>query len=222
MKVGMRLWIPVSAAMVLAFVSLASAHAACGVSGFPGVKKSAWNLSYGQPRLVRASLGGDRDDDRDDATSIVGFWHVKFISNGNNWGLPPGVSFPEDSEQDAGYSQWHSDGTEIMNSGGRAPNTDNFCLGVWAKVGPHQYRLNHFATPWDPTQGPNDPAGNPMGVLIGPANIKQLVTLSGDGNSFAGPYAIEGYDESNHHIYHIEGMVYGSRITVNTPPSPVF
>jgi hypothetical protein len=28
---------------------------------------------------------------------------------------------------DAGFAQWHSDGTEIMNS--HAPATSNFCLG---------------------------------------------------------------------------------------------
>jgi hypothetical protein len=37
---------------------------------------------------------------------------------------------------DDGYSQWHADGTEIMNSGAHAPNTSNFCLGVWAQIGP--------------------------------------------------------------------------------------
>ena len=218
MKLGMRLLIPGAGAIAMALALMPSAYAACGVSGFPIAKKSAWTMRDGQPRLLRAGL----DDDGDDGLSIVGFWHVKFISDGNNWGLPPGVSFPKGSEQDAGYSQWHSDGTEIMNSGGRAPNTDNFCLGVWAKVGARQYRLNHFATPWDPTAGPLDSAGNPMGVLIGPANIKELVTLSEDGNSFSGSYAIEGYDESNDHIYHIEGTIYATRITVNTPASPVF
>ena len=212
MRVGMRLWLPLAGVLALAAGMAQSAQAACGVLGVPVAKKSAWNSSYGQPRLLRVALNGGRDNDRDDGPSIVGFWHVKFISDGNNWGLPPGVSFPQGSEQDAGYSQWHGDGTEIMNSGGRAPLTGSFCLGVWAQVGLREYTLNHFAIAWDPTGK----------VLIGPANIKEQVTLSRDGDSFSGPYAIEGYDESNDHIYHIEGTVYGTRVTVNTPASPVF
>jgi hypothetical protein len=43
-----------------------------------------------------------------------------------------------------GFSQWHSDGTEILNSS-RPPATSNFCLGVWEKTGPFAYKLNHFA-----------------------------------------------------------------------------
>lgn len=212
-------WLTLAMSLIaLAFGIAPSALALCGSGKQPVAKESSWRMQSGQLRLLRTTLS----EDEDRPVSIVGFWHVKFVSDGNNWGLPPGVSFPKGSEQDAGYSVWHSDGTEIMNSGGRAPNTDNFCLGVWAQVEPHKYKLNHFATPWDPTAGPLDAAGNPTGVLIGPANIIEFVTLSPDGKSFSGPYAIEGYDESGNHIYHIEGTVYGTRITVDTPPSSIF
>jgi hypothetical protein len=221
MNRGLGRWTMAIGAAVVALGCAPGAWAACG--GFAATKKvhpSAWTGQPGQVRLLRTAGGQDLDQLL--SPPIVGFWHVKFISDGENWGLPPGVSFPKGSEQDAGYSQWHSDGTEIMNSGGRAPNTDNFCLGVWAQTGPRTYQLNHFATPWDPTAGSLDSAGNPVGVLIGPANIREQVTLSLDAQSFSGPYSIEGYDENNDHIYHIEGTVYGTRITVNTPASPIF
>jgi hypothetical protein len=39
---------------------------------------------------------------------------------------------------------WHSDYTEIMNSG-RPPQDGDFCLGVWEQVGKSKYKLNHFA-----------------------------------------------------------------------------
>src|ERR1044072_6868291 len=60
--------------------------------------------------------------------SIVGFWHVDFIAEGNTNGIPDGTSI------DSAYVQWHSDGTEIMNSS-RDPRTSSFCLGVWKKSG---------------------------------------------------------------------------------------
>ena len=65
-----------------------------------------------------------QDDPDSGSQTIVGFWHVKFVSEGSE-GIPDGT------EVDAGYSQWHSDGTEIMNSAGRSPITGSFCLGVW-------------------------------------------------------------------------------------------
>ena len=62
------------------------------------------------------------------ASPIVGFWKVKFISEGNS-GIPDGTVI------DNGFAQWHSDGTEILNSS-RPPATSSFCLGVWQKSGP--------------------------------------------------------------------------------------
>jgi hypothetical protein len=53
----------------------------------------------------------------------VGFWKVTFTAEGNTEGPP------DDTPIDSGYVQWHSDGTEIMNSG-RPPQNGNICLGV--------------------------------------------------------------------------------------------
>jgi hypothetical protein len=53
---------------------------------------------------------------------IIGFWHVTFISKGTGF-------IPDDTVVDKGFSQWHSDGPEILNSS-RPPATSNFCLGV--------------------------------------------------------------------------------------------
>ncbi len=169
-------------------------------------------------RVLRTA--GGEDLDQFISPPIVGFWHVKFISDGVTYGIPGGI--PKGAEVDAGYSEWHSDGTEIMNSGGRAPNTGDFCLGVWAQVGPWEYKLNHFAAAWDPTKGPNDAAGNPTGEIIGPGNIKENITLAQNGQSFQGTFTIDQYDENLVLQQHLEGTITGTRITVNTPPSSVF
>ena len=71
----------------------------------------------GQLQFRPASLLLISDDDHESDNGIVGFWRVKFVSKDN-----PGI--PDDTVIDAGFAQWHSDGTEIMNSS-RPPATSN-------------------------------------------------------------------------------------------------
>lgn len=145
----------------------------------------------------------------DSDQAIVGFWHVKFTVGSGSSAV----------EIDAGYSQWHSDGTEIMNSGGRAPATSNFCLGVWKPIGWHMYKLNHFATSWDPSQVSTT---NPNGVLLGPAQIQEQVTLSRDGSSFSGTFTIDQFDENLNVKQSVAGTITGTRITPDTAVSSIF
>jgi hypothetical protein len=137
----------------------------------------------------------------EDSDPIVGFWRVKFISKDNN-GIPDGAVL------DSAYVQWHSDGTEIMNSS-RAPETQSFCLGVWTKTKPSRYKLNHFAISWA------------NGTLLGPANIRESVALSQDGNSFTGTFTIDQYDQLGNLLVHLVGQLEGKRITVDTPVADV-
>jgi len=51
---------------------------------------------------------------------VVGLWHVVFTQNTDFGG-----GLFDDS-----YAAWHSDGTEIMNSGFHNPSGGNFCMGV--------------------------------------------------------------------------------------------
>jgi hypothetical protein len=129
---------------------------------------------------------------------IVGFWKVKLLSEHN-----PGV--PDGKVLDQGYAQWHSDGTEIMNSS-RPPATSSFCLGVWEKTGPSTYKLNHFAISW-----------NPNGTLQGPANLQETVTVSKDQKSFTGTFSIDQYDEKGTLLAHQGGRIEAMRITATTP-----
>ena len=124
---------------------------------------------------------------------IVGFWNFTFTSDGQTI--------------DAGYVQWHSDGTEIMNSS-RDPRTQSFCMGVWKRVGRNSYKLNHFALSWD---------GN--GNEIGPANIREDVSVDRDTMSYSGTFTLDQYDLSGNLLVHLEGDVSATRITVDTPPS---
>ena len=88
----------------------------------------------GNPRLSLISAHNDQDSDRDsNQPAIVGLWKFAFTA-----------TTPFSGPFDAGYVQWHSDGTELMNSG-RAPTTGSFCMGVWKQTGRSTYKLNHFA-----------------------------------------------------------------------------
>jgi hypothetical protein len=213
MKLTLKILTLAAGTLVLALAPNASAE--CGTLSLPPVHRTGKHLENGRAYFLLTTLAAPRDQDAqyDDGPSIVGFWHVKFISDGVTSGIPGGI--PNGTPVDAGYSQWHSDGTEIMNSGARAPNTGNFCLGVWAKVGLRQYKLNHFGISWDPTKGA-------AGELIGPANIKENVTLSLDGQSFIGTFSIDQYDEAGDLLVHLQGSVTGTRIDVDTGPSSVF
>ncbi|MGB6605122.1 MAG: hypothetical protein WA747_01665 [Steroidobacteraceae bacterium] len=79
-----------------------------------------------------------RVGDWHEENGIVGMWRFRLVA-------------PNGAVVDFGYAQWHSDGTEIQNSGLHAPITSNFCLGVWKQVGPGTYQLNHFPLAWDMT-----------------------------------------------------------------------
>lgn len=199
MRLNRTSWVGTLAMTALACFALPQAHAACGIAA-PAAHPVSFRSSLPSPHLLKASF-----EEAEDA-SIVGFWHVKFISSG------PGSAAPDGAEIDAGYSQWHSDHTEIMNSGGRSPLIGDFCLGVWKQVGARTYKLNHFAATWD---------SNAMN-LVGPANIRETVTVDRDGDSFTGTFTIDQYTEAGNRVAHLQGVIKGTRITVSTPPTSIF
>src|ERR1700727_1510799 len=112
-------------AVVVTLLLVPTANAACGG---PVAEHVSWSPQFRGTQRAHLVMASDLLDLMD---PIVGMWHVKFVVKGNN------STAPNDTEFDAGYSVWHGDGTEIMNSGGRPPQSGDFCLGVWQKVGEH-------------------------------------------------------------------------------------
>jgi hypothetical protein len=214
MKIHLRKYAPALGAFVAALLLVPASQAQCGGINLKTLAGGAAihpQLAASGSQLARYGSPADQYRGWDDDGAIVGFWHVKFISEGST-GIPDGTPV------DAGYSQWHSDGTEIMNSGGRAPITSDFCLGVWKAVSYHSYKLNHFATAWDPTPTTQ----SPNGTLLGPAQIQEQVKLDADGDSFAGTFTIDQYDESGDVLAHVQGNITGTRITVDTAAQSIF
>jgi hypothetical protein len=169
-------------ALLLAAATTAFAPAAWAGCADGALKKPASWTGETNSLLTPAAFG---------VPSIVGMWSVSFVVGKDTI--------------DFGYQVWHGDGTEFMNSGGRAPATQNFCLGVWEKTKPFTYKLNHFALSYDTS-----------GVLNARVNIKETVTVDFKGNNYSGPFTIDVYDPTtNALLQHVAGQVTGQRVTVD-------
>lgn len=185
MRNAIRTSLKASAAVLFGFGALtyaSNASAACGDAAF--AQHTSWQTEKG-------GAGGYLQFASEDIAanhSIVGMWSFKMIANGQTI--------------DFGYQQWHSDETELMNSGGRAPATENFCMGVWKQNGPSHYHLNHYALSYDSS-----------GTLNARVNIKEDVTLDRSGTTYSGPFTLDVYDpNTNALLQHVAGQVTGQRV----------
>ena len=172
---------------------------------FPGIASAGCGIpirGHALPAIAAATTSqqasaGDADTNvpQDPNDPIAGMWKVTFTATDNS------------GYTDFGYSQWHADGTEFLNSGSRAPDTQNFCLGVWKKTVLSTYRLNHFALSYDGSTG----------ALTNKVNISEEVKLGPDNNTFAGVFAILLYDPTGTTMVgQITGKITASRVTIDT------
>ena len=169
--------------------ALLTATAVAQCPGVPAPKAKLHRQSW-QPGNDSASLKLASSTTTD---PMVGFWRVQFLSG--------------TEVIDQTTSQWHSDGTEIMNSS-RNPESQSFCLGVWENVGGSTYKLNHYGISWDQATSTTSP--------LGLANIRETVTLAKDGQSFSGTFIINQYDDTGNLLMNISGTLTGYRIDVTT------
>jgi hypothetical protein len=193
-------------ALLLALACAPSSWAGCA-PGLAGPMHSSWLVQPGGPTLLEAALV---NDDRNDDASIVGMWHVTFTAKTMNGAPIPNTVI------DNALVVWHSDHTEIMNSGRPAQDGD-FCMGVWEQVGRSEYKLNHFA--WGGNDAdPNAPVGTVGPPSAGPTHITEDVILSWDGNHFSGKFTLDAPD-TNNVVTSFTGVITGTRITIHTKPS---
>jgi hypothetical protein len=185
----------IAAAVAVAAMGCATyANAGCG--DFKAAHTAdSWLGGGAGPALIPASfsLSAGRLElvnGRDEAP-IVGMWRVKFIV---------GTDVIDDA-----LATWHSDGTEIMNSS-KPPISQSWCMGVWKQIGRSSYKLHHIAIGW-----------TEEGAPLGPAEIRETVTVGRSGNTFTGHFTIDQYltDETAPPIAHVEGDLQGTRVTVD-------
>ena len=186
-----------SSAVALVSMVAPYAHAGCGQ-----YHPTSFDISPRQhsasPYLLQVALSDDDENYREEA-SIVGTWKEHWISEGSR-------TVPDGTEVDAGYSQWHSDHTEENLSGLRSPLTGNVCYGEWEKTGRNTYRMNHFGISYNATGE----------TLVGPARIRQWLTLDEKGQKTSGRFTIDQYDEAGNVLVHLQGKIIGTRVTMET------
>ena len=195
----------VHAAVAIVLISAASgtAYAGCGMPDTKGLVPTDWRFdAHGSPAArAQHALFLHTDYEEHDSASIVGLWKFTFVSQGNAFA-------PDGTPLDAGYAAWHSDGTEIMNSG-RPPISSSFCMGAWKQSGPETFKLNHWALSWDANGGT---------TFQGPANIRETVTVHNHGTSYSGTFTITNYATDGVTILApgvIKGTVSATRITAD-------
>jgi len=119
---------------------------------------------------------------------IAGLWHNHFISDY----IPPFET----------YSQWHRDGLEI--------DTPNFapgvCMGTWEHTQERTFKLFHVG--WTPGGIP----GHPESVRF---ELRELNTVSVDGNSFHGPYDQKFFDANGNLVAEDKGIIHATRLSVS-------
>jgi hypothetical protein len=198
MRTNLSKLMPALGALLLVCAMAPGALAQCGLS-YKAVKPMSWNpLFKGGSGAAALKVS--------DELSIVGMWHVKFIAQAMNGGAIPNTVI------DDAISQWHSDGTEIMNSA-RPAQDGNFCLGVWTQTGPSTYFLNHL--PWkgnDTTNADTNGIGNPQGG----AQILEKVILGPKCKAFTGSFKLTAYNPDGSVAVWFTGVLTGTRITPTT------
>jgi hypothetical protein len=85
-------------------------------------------------------------------------------------------------------------------------------MGVWKKVGPGEYRVNHIA--WFGNDTTNAPSG--IGNPTGPTRIIEKITVSPDGSCLSGTFSLRATDTTGKTTALILGTITGTRVTVET------
>lgn len=195
--------------MNLVFRKLAGIVGALGLA-ILAQPNCAAQCGFGTVRKLHVGWSIQQNDDASSQgkwqPTIVGFWHVVFTAKTMN-----GASIP-DTVIDNSLVVWHSDGTEIMNSG-RPPQDGNFCLGVWKQTGRDTYKLSHI-----PLGNDIDPS---TGVVNGPTRILEHVTIGPDGDHYSGTFSLTGHTKSGQVTTTFTGVLAGTRITVDTDVSDI-
>ena len=126
------------------------------------------------------------DENETEGDAIVGLWQEHYTSNF-------GPQFDT-------YSQWHSDGLEI-----ESPDFSlGQCQGTFKRVGARTFKLFHVG--WLPGGGPNGSVR---------FELRELNTVSVDGNSFNGPYDQKFFDAHGNLVAEDKGVIHSTRLSVD-------
>ena len=188
-------WKILAATLGLILVPALSATLASAQCGAPAIKAS-FNTSpfvAGAHFKTAAFLKTNDHDDWREASlePIVGLWKISFIDKAASY-------------SDTGYAAWHSDFTEFQNSE-RTPSTGAVCQGVWEKIAPRTYKLNHYALAYGDSVN-----------LTNVIRIREQVVVSPGGDKFTGTFITDIYDTNHNFLVEYAGPITGTRITIDS------
>ena len=144
---------------------------------------------HGEANITRLSY----EEAAEEEPSIVGLWHVFFVSGGQPF--------------DEGFDEWHSDGTEVLNDTAPpqpANGAGTVCLGVYKKIAPATYKLRHPFWSFDAN-----------GNLAGSGVILETVTVDEGGNTYHGTFTFDQFNLSGNLIFEATGKLNATRITAD-------
>ncbi len=191
-------------ALALFFTVVPGARAQCG-SAPKSANPAVFHMSSGQAQLefVRA----DRNNDGDDAPSIVGLWHTNYSATYDE-NFPPGAPAKPPFPFLQSYKTWHGDGTEFENAF-LPPGGGNICFGVWKDLGHGSVKLHHVGLMFDAS-------GNVSSVFT----VDEINTLASDCNTYKGTFDFKLFPPDDVFgvgapIAEVKGTVAAVRITVD-------
>ena len=200
-------------ATFLAMGAIPMVHAGCASTQWqpaskPGaaIRPMVYRPGADNARFIR--VNDERSDDRSDA-AIVGLWKFEMIAKSTPQHTNP---MPDGTLIDFGTAVWHADGTELQTSGIRNPSDGDICQGVWTRIGPSTFLLNHYALAWT------------NGTYTGPVNIRAIVKVDANGDRYSGGFQTDVYlasvavghefDETTK-LVTITGSFTETRVTIN-------
>ena len=171
---------------VLSVVSLSAAVLAAGAidarAACMAQQSSTHSARTGAAPLARPgtapALAAAAQDANSNGGPIVGQWQVVM------------TAFPGTSNEfvfDFGFQQFHSDGTELMISGGVPPTIGNVCIGAWEREAGGVIRLRHMTWNW----AGNEVLGDaPTGYFL----LEVALRTNAQGTAYAGRWRAASFD----------------------------
>src|SRR5215472_2375046 len=150
------------------------------------------NITFGTILLVLGCFTLSPAAKADPPIVIVGLWLEHYTSSV----IPAGQPMHAFNT----YSQWNSDGLEIETPS-FAPGA---CQGTWRQIASRTFQLFHVG--WTP-------GGMPPGSVR--FELRQLNTVSVDGNSFDGLYDQKFFNAAGNVVAHDMGRIHATRLSVN-------
>ena len=170
-----------SVALLSAAVLAASAieaRAACMARGASKPSALTGAARLARPGATPILAGAAQGAGANGAGPIVGQWQVLM------------TAFPGTNNEfifDFGFQQFHSDGTELMISGGVPPTIGNVCIGAWERSAGGEIRLRHMTWNW----AGNEVLGDlPTGYYL----LEVTLRTNSQGTAYTGTWRAASFD----------------------------